>query len=449
MNNGTNWRILVVEDKELFRTQLLEAIPGFVDAPDTAEADVCANFSEAVQRLQNDRYDLVILDLKDDSDGWTLTDDEPAGLRVFEHLKKTKFVPVIFYTALAHKVRSLETSFIRVVEKTETTARVKEEVQRVLATRLPALTRQVDEFQRSYMWDFVSTHWKDFTNAHEQVDLAYLLARRLALSLEKEARKLGRKMSGQSVPMADPKNIHPMEMFIPPPVGPDRQAGDILQGKVGDTDSYWITLTPSCDFEQAGRLHNVLIAQCIPLVGEPEYKNWVKDPKTNAAPLKALISDNREEVQSERFKFLPGTFFFPDSIVDFQRLWAVPPSELAKLKVIASLDSPFAEAVLARFSRYFGRLGTPDIDKTVFLNRLEATLPRPKVEGTPPASVITATAGTPTAPTKDEVAIAPAPKEVPPKNPVVIPDGQESPTTPSATPNAQEKPPAKSTREIK
>lgn len=383
---GIKWRFLIVEDKEDKIRQLLEIAPSCVTAPDEVEVEVCPTFKEAAGYLRKERFDLLILDLKDESDTSLEADSNPAGLEVFEELKKTRFIPVVFYTALAHKVRAMETSFVRVVEKTEDVTRVREEVQRVLGTQLPNLSRHLEELQRSYMWDFVSTHWKDFKNAHQQVDLAYLLARRLALSLEKEARKLGRKMAGKSVPMADPKNIHPMEMYVPPPVGSDRQAGDIFRGTVGEADGYWIALTPSCDFEQPGRLHNVLVAQCVPLAGEPEYTNWIKNPKANAAQLIALIGDNRDNAQSERFKFLPGTFFFPDSVVDFQRLYAVPPLELAKLKVIASLDSPFAEAVLARFSRYFGRLGTPDIDKIVFLNRLQATLNEPKASTAPPAN---------------------------------------------------------------
>jgi hypothetical protein len=40
------------------------------------------------------------------------------------------------------------------------------------------------------------------------------------------------------------------------------------------------------------------------------------------------------------------------------------------LNRLASLDSPFAEALLARFVRYFGRLGTPDLNTEVILSRL-------------------------------------------------------------------------------
>lgn len=372
MSIGTNWRFLVVEDNETIAGELLEAIPSFVDAPDTAKADLCKTFEAAAERLNADRYDLIILDLKDDSAAWDLSDDNPAGLKVFEDLKKSRFVPVVFYTALAHKVRAEQTSFVRVVEKTEGLERVKQEVQRVLGTQLPALARQVEEIQRSYMWDFVSKHWKEFDAPQDQADLAYLLARRLALSLQKEARKLARKIAGKSIPIADPKNIHPMEMYVRPPIGPNRLAGDILRGTVGPETGFWLVMTPSCDFEQVGRLDNVLLAQCVPLTAETEYTNWKENPSASTDPMKALIGDNRKDTQSERFKFLPGTYFFPDSIVDFQRLRAVPADDIKGLEVIASLDSPFAEAVLARFSRYFGRLGTPDIDKIVVLKRLEA-----------------------------------------------------------------------------
>jgi CheY-like chemotaxis protein len=367
MSQGTNWRFLVVEDNETIANQLLEIIPSFVDSHDTAEADLCKTFKDATERLKQDRYDLIILDLKDDGNAYHATEDDPAGLKVFEELKKTRFVPVVFYTAHAEWVRGVQTSFVRVVEKTETTERVKEEVRRVLATQLPALTR------------------KEFDTAHEQADVAYLLARRLALSLQREARRMARKMAGKSVPLADPKNIHPMEMYVRPPVGKNRIAGDILKGVVGGETGHWLVLTPSCDFEQAGRLNRVLLAQCVPLSEEPEYAAWKANPTANSAPLKAMIGDNREDAQSERFKFLPGTFFLPDSIVDFQKLRTVSPDELKTLEVIASLDSPFAEAVLARFSRYFGRLGTPDIDKNVVINRLHAIATRgPAGQAAPP-----------------------------------------------------------------
>jgi len=372
---GTNWKFLIIEDKQVFVRELLEALPTFVDPPDTAEPEVFETFNKAAPRMTETRFDVLILDLKDDSDTSLEAASDPAGIEVFEALKKTRFVPVVFYTALAHKVRPYQTSFVRVVEKTEGIGKVRQEVRQVLATHLPSLARKIEDIQRAYMWDFVSTHWKEFESPHEQADLAYLLARRLALSLQREARRLARAMAGKTVPLADPANIHPMELYVRPPVSKNRLAGDILHGSIGDELSHWLVLTPSCDFEQTGRLDKVLLAQCVPLSGEPEFTAWTKDQSmANTDPLKALVGDNRKNTQPERFKFLPGTYFLPDLVVDFQRLKAVTPDQIPKLEVIASLDSPFAEAVLSRFARYFGRLGTPDLDKNVVLSRLTSVL---------------------------------------------------------------------------
>jgi hypothetical protein len=59
-------------------------------------------------------------------------------------------------------------------------------------------------------------------------------------------------------------------------------------------------------------------------------------------------------------------------LVDFQQLVAWQRGHMDTLDRLASLDSPFAEALLARFARYFGRLGTPDLDVAVLLQRLRA-----------------------------------------------------------------------------
>ena len=88
--------------------------------------------------------------------------------------------------------------------------------------------------------------------------------------------------------------------------------------------------------------------------------------------LQALLRNNRQDNQSERFFFLPGALSLPDLVVDFQHLVTLQRGHMGELERLAPLDSPFAEALLARFTRYFGRLGTPDLDVAVLLQRLRA-----------------------------------------------------------------------------
>ena len=284
---GIEWRFLIVEDDEDKVRQLREIAPACVDAPDEVAVDVCQTFSKAAGRLSRERFDLLILDLKDDSDTTLEADSNPAGLAIFEELKKTRFVPVVFYTALAHKVRSEETSFVPVVEKTEDVTRVKEEVRRVLATRLPALTRHLRYLQRHYMWDFVSEHWKDFSQPSDQADIAYLLARRLAIALEGEAGKLAASVGGAPETAAAPSKTHPMADDIVPPFGSHPLAGDIVSETVDAQERYWLMLTPSCDFAQSKAKHFTLV-RCEPLADRDEFQNWIE--KKDAAALGRLES---------------------------------------------------------------------------------------------------------------------------------------------------------------
>lgn len=364
MSSGTNWRILIVEDNETIANQLVSAAPSFVHPPDAAAADLCATFKEAAERLKRDRYDIVILDLKDDGIEFDLDATGPAGLRVFEELRKTKFVPVIFYTAHTQWVRDRQTSFVRVVEKTQSIKKVGEEVRSVIATQLPALTRQVEEIQRSYLWDFVSKHWKDFEDPADQADIAYLMARRLAIALKTEAGNLASNFGGTSHGPTKTGKAHPMAMYIVPSIGPHPMAGDILLDTSEGRGVYWLILTPSCDFAQS-KANHVTMVRCERLTDREEYKK--RATEKGKEQLRQLIEDKR----GDRFKFLPRAFFIPDLVVDFQQIRSLAIESLKDFQEIATLDSPFAESAVARFSRYFSRLGTPDVDPTIVLNRMQ------------------------------------------------------------------------------
>jgi hypothetical protein len=74
----------------------------------------------------------------------------------------------------------------------------------------------------------------------------------------------------------------------------------------------------------------------------------------------------------ERYRFLPGTMDFPDLIIDLQQLETVPKPDVDKdFTRLASVDSPYAEKILATFARYYGRIGTPDLDLTIATERLK------------------------------------------------------------------------------
>jgi hypothetical protein len=155
-------------------------------------------------------------------------------------------------------------------------------------------------------------------------------------------------------------------------------AGDLLRDKQNGTEAFWVVLTPSCDFAQ-DKADHVIVAKCERLTELDEYISWIRNhpnepSNTASAAIKNLIGNNRKG-QAERYKFLPGTFFLPDLVVDFQQLRSLTKVAANALEAVASLDSPYAESLLASFARYFGRLGTPDLDKDLVLDRLKSALP--------------------------------------------------------------------------
>ncbi|MBI4028542.1 MAG: hypothetical protein HY360_26380 [Verrucomicrobia bacterium] len=414
MSNGgdTKWRFLIVEDKPDIARQLEEACPRFV-APEPAEAEVCSNFKEAVPLLDSRRYDVLIIDLKDDSSNLSEEENLP-GLKIYEEVKKRRFVPVVFYTALPKHVLPEQTAFVRVVEKGPGFGNLMAEVRSVFNTHLPALSRHLDQEQRKYLWDFVSKHWKEMVEFHDKVDLVYLVARRLSQTLRSDSiRRFVEQLSRGTTTKSNVSNapealsaavttdssenavpessdvVHPIELYIYPCTNQQWLAGDIFTEEVGGKKEYWVVLTPSCDFENDKAQH-VVLAKCDHLTEQEEFLKWsanAKEPSKKALKgMEEVISDNRGG-QKERFKFLPATFFLPDLVIDFQQLRSVRFETLDRTKVVASLDSPYAEATLARFSRYFGRLGTPDIDKNVVLARLQESLKRSSVTPKAPSAL--------------------------------------------------------------
>lgn len=168
-----------------------------------------------------------------------------------------------------------------------------------------------------------------------------------------------------------------MRYYVMPPVEKSPLAGDLYQGQIGDQSGDWVLLSPSCDLVTGReKAEWMLLTRCTLLTEQEEYQKWQaglpQPSNTTNRKLRALLQDNRQDGQPERFCFLPGALTLPDLVVDFQQLVTLPREQMISLERLASLDSPFAEALLARFARYFGRLGTPDLDLEVLISRLRS-----------------------------------------------------------------------------
>ncbi len=382
MADATTWQLLFVDDDAEVCRQVKEFLDGetIVAPDDRLRVETLTDFAAALDELEARRFDLLILDVR--LGPHDEVREEEVGIMTLEAIRQRRFVPVVFYTGLPRLVRDMEMPLIRVVEKTQGLPLLLETVRSIFATRLPAvnraLIRHVEAVQRDYMWDFVAIHWEEFGDTPDRTALAYLLARRLAMSLSGPGiRQLAQNLGDPTGAAAVEGRVHPMQYYVMPPVGPAPLAGDLYQGQIGGQTGHWVLLTPSCDLvTKRERAEWVLLARCAPLAEQAEYQKWQaglpQPSSTTDRKLRALLRDNRQNGQPERFYFLPGALTLPDLIVDFQQLVTLPQGQMKSLERLASLDSPFAEALLARFARYFGRLGTPDLDLEVIVARLRS-----------------------------------------------------------------------------
>ena len=145
-------------------------------------------------------------------------------------------------------------------------------------------------------------------------------------------------------------------------------------------------LTPACDFVPARiKAEFVVLAECVLLEETQEYKAWAESPlgdeEALSKPAKAakkhlgdLMVNKRSGRPQDRDFYLPAAWEVPDLVVDFQRIVSLPRRQLSSdYARVATLDSPYVEALVETFGRYLGRHGTPDLDIEIALDHLRRT----------------------------------------------------------------------------
>ncbi|WKC44095.1 hypothetical protein [Pseudomonas veronii] len=360
------WNFLIVDDDEEILEMLKETFEAEGFLGDSIVSCVTAkSFKQALVLVENSSFDLLVLDLQDDAEDGAHPESY-GGERILSSLKQHQFTPVVFHTGYAEKIRELESRFVRVVRKgahEDLSAAIKYSFD----TKLPSLIRYIREQQRKYLWDHIESGEISPDDLNEEGEVAYLLARRLASSMSSSS--IRQFFNPQYNPGSE--KIHPVEYYIYPPLNSGVCLGDVfLDNERGE---YCLVINPECDFAQ-NKVENVLLIRCVLLRDMPEFST-VRDlvlassdvSNTKKAELRGIMSDNRKlaGMQPERYKFLPGTSFIPHLVADFQILSQVQLAELstpARYVRVATVDTPFAEAIQAKFARYYGRFGVPDID---------------------------------------------------------------------------------------
>lgn len=373
-------QILHVDDDHEVLAQVAEYLEGEeLEGWGRPQVVGITSFDAALRTLEERRFDLVILDVRlGGHDQQDLAPAEEEGVRTLDEIRRRRFVPVVFWTGLPGTVEHLASALVRVGGKADHLGNLGEAVSGLFATGLPAVNRAlrhlIEEEQRRYMWEFVAEHWDALRQEGDHTGLAYLLVRRLGRSLSgpgihRVAAELGG--GGPAAPAAGA--IQAAEMYIVPPL-PDTSVGvsEILHEEVDGEAYWWFVLTPSCDLEHSEKLDRVLMAECRSAGDDPRVVDWIaQDSASKKAKVRDLVS-HKTGGQDDRWLFLPAAPTIPALVVDFQRLRSVPVEELGAMRRVGSLTSPFAEAAVNRFGRYYGRIGTDDLDVSALMDQMRA-----------------------------------------------------------------------------
>jgi CheY-like chemotaxis protein len=372
-----SWRVVYVEDEAKYREQVKEYLEGASFPYGPLSVLPVASFAEARGLLADRKVDLLILDVFDAP----IESHDDAGLKLLELWKETGFAPVVLYTALPKDALDAAAPFVHIVGKDAGVAELLAAIGRLFDGRVPqthrAIAEHIEGSLRKYMWNFVSANWEHFEHLTTQPEFLRLLLARLASELGNNLQPVLERAYGASHKDPAPHAVHPAAYYIKPPVGTDALMGDL---RIVENQLMFV-LWPSCDMvmrDKVCKVDSVLCARTIKLQDTDEFRAWntalteksEEKKKKAKKSLDRLFRNQRLDVQSERYHFLPKVWDISAVLVDFADLHHVPVKDLLAAKCLATVASPFAESVSARFLRYIARIGTPDLDMDIVIESL-------------------------------------------------------------------------------
>ena len=364
-------RVLIIEDKDALAADAQREIEDAFEESDEIEVEVSVetDFDAGFAKFSRGDSDVVVLDVRRDSPDPS-PDDEAAGHAVYLNIKDARFAPVIFWTALPDSVRHEEMPPLVTVVTKDDTDKLPAAIQAAVASRalttISGIEQHVATVLRKHMWTELAPNWTEYTEGADSEVIAQILLSRLA-------RVLDDRREGALT-------ARPSHRYIYPPTSEVHAPGDILRGA---DQTWWVTLTPACDFAQK-KVGFVLLAHAVPLEEHPKYRAW-KDEYTDEKNQgkaeynrgKAEWNTLRQDILTStrgRFHYLPSFRDIPDLVIDLEDVRAESGSDLSGYVPIASLSSPFAESLLIQHSHHRGRIGVPDLDSELIKQRLRGGL---------------------------------------------------------------------------
>lgn len=363
MKTGTMLKLLFVEDDPSTVEEVLELVRREQDLV----PEVCG-FEEAQESILESLPDIVVIDL-------LAAIDEPEGLKTRDFVWKTQFCPIVVYSARPDLHEDDEEygshPFVKSVQKGRGSPKKVLHALREFRPHVDALKKTKRHIIQSFslaMRDVAPDAFKVHTNANRRKETILRAGRRRLAALM------------DNFPDGDAVLVS-WEQYLCPPVSSDPETGDVLCCAVGCNDapdSFRIVLTPSCDMVaadgRAAKTESVLVAKCCSMRSGLE--------RTSLKGMLAATGRDKQRKLRDRLKTtllsrgsldglvpvpaLPGRI--PTMMANLRNLQLIPienigkPGEAKEFIRVASIDSPFREALSWAYLQVSGRPGLPERD---------------------------------------------------------------------------------------
>ncbi|UOQ61503.1 hypothetical protein MUN76_05925 [Leucobacter rhizosphaerae] len=353
------WRVLIIDDNaQMAADAQREIIDGFEENPDIdVDVSVQTDFDQGFSIVRDGGSDVVVLDVRRDASN-SMPADETVGHEVFHEIKEARFAPVIFWTALPENVQDEAMAPLVSVVGKEDIDQLPATIEAAIASRTVDTITTIEEHVTSvltkHMWTELGPNWAEYTDGVDPATVAQVLISRLARILDDDREHAF--------------TAHPSHRYIYPPASDMRSPGDVIREPGGD---WWVVLTPACDFEQK-KCEFVLLARAGQLETHKKYLGWTA---TKSSGKWAELRKDVLMATQGRFHYLPAFRNIPDLVIDLENVRSVTAETLEAMEAVASLVSPFSEALLVQHSHFRGRIGVPDLDAELIKQRLEAVPP--------------------------------------------------------------------------
>lgn len=166
-------------------------------------------------------------------------------------------------------------------------------------------------------------------------------------------------------------SVYPIENYIKPSIKKYFITGDIISRKDDESKRYLI-VTPACDLaphgpEKKPKATHIILSE-IENFNETPLNTLVKKAKKDTASAEDVIQLKKTIIQyitnnsSPKYYYLPDTSIVKGGLINFQKLSTIKIGELSNYEKEATISSQFIKDIIAKFSFYYSRQGSPDFD---------------------------------------------------------------------------------------